>query len=367
MYFCDRIKGQRPQFGCDPEIFLRKGGKLVDSSEVVPEDGIKTYAGGPVYVVRDGVQAELQPTHSHTCREVVRDEIRSALAMLKHACGLTHEIDFTPVVEIDEETYESLPDPSKKLGCMPSRNVYGQAEDISGTSTRTRSAGGHIHLGLDGRFIEDDEYERSGKVFDGWQKRPLESLVVLLDILLGNSAVLLDRNEGAVKRRRFYGRAGEYRTPIHGLEYRVLSNFWLRAPLLWSLVSGIARQAVILWWDNKIDEVVRLVEIADIQNAINHNDRDLALANLKKIAPLMIASFEDYLGDHAYPLAGKNIECLIEMPAAEELFPNPLAHWSLNGVENNRRDEDYYNGWERFAARGGNSQWIRSRQPSLSL
>ena len=41
--------------------------------------------------------------------------------------------------------------------------------------------------------------------------------------------MLLD--DGA-KRRELYGKAGAYRVKPYGVEYRVLSNFWLKSPAL---------------------------------------------------------------------------------------------------------------------------------------
>src|SRR5262249_35468363 len=45
-------------------------------------------------------------------------------------------------------------------------------------------------------------------------------------------------------RRQFYGRAGEYRLPRHGLEYRTLGNAWLYHPAWTQLLFETARRSL---------------------------------------------------------------------------------------------------------------------------
>ena len=68
--------------------------------------------------------------------------------------------------------------------------------------------------------------------------------VKILDIVVGNTCVIMDRAPSQVERRKVYGRAGEYRLPAHGIEYRTLSNFWLRSYQLTHLVFSLARFAI---------------------------------------------------------------------------------------------------------------------------
>ena len=49
--------------------------------------------------------------------------------------------------------------------------------------------------------------------------------VLKLDLYLGIPSIILDP-EGSM-RRRMYGKAGAFRKKSYGLEYRVLSNFWI--------------------------------------------------------------------------------------------------------------------------------------------
>jgi hypothetical protein len=91
--------------------------------------------------------------------------------------------------------------------------------------TRMRSLGGHIHVSFP---LDDPE--------DVWAR---VHQVRAMDLLLGVPSILLDNNK---ERRQLYGKAGAHRMkfvsngdPYNGVEYRTLSNFWLKRDeyLLW--------------------------------------------------------------------------------------------------------------------------------------
>jgi len=70
-----------------------------------------------------------------------------------------------------------------------------------------RCAGGHIHVGWD--YKTDKERVE---------------LARLLDVYCGIPSVLYDSDN---ERRQFYGKAGSHRPKEYGIEYRVLSNYWI--------------------------------------------------------------------------------------------------------------------------------------------
>ena len=121
-------------------------------------------------------------------------------------------------------------------------------------------------------------------------------LVPLLDIFVGNTAVLLDQTdkEGAIERRKHYGRAGEYRLPVYGLEYRTLSNFWLRSSHLMSFMMGLARFAAgilnecIVYNNNLEDWLVKRIDIDKVVEAINTNDAALARSNFNIVKEFIV-------------------------------------------------------------------------------
>jgi hypothetical protein len=162
---------------------------------------------------------------------------------------------------------------SRLSSTLKPRRAENAASLVDPEKYRIRSAAGHIHLG-----------DASGSTTSS-QWAALHSpdrLVPILDIIVGNTCVLLDRDPGNVERRRVYGRAGEYRTPPYGIEYRVLSNFWLRSYSLMSFVMSLSRFAVGLLTAtihnggrkgvNYEAELLKLVNMDDIRRAINEND-----------------------------------------------------------------------------------------------
>lgn len=252
----------RVSLGSDPELFVKKDNKVVPSKFVVPS-GVRE-------VTEDGFQIELNPS-TDSCRQVSAAFIQSAL---NHADTAVQKIPGASLsldvgVIIDDKTWKASDNDVKRFGCSPTSNAYEEKRKLpTGMRVKFRAGGGHIHLGLGG----------PGN-FKPKSKEAERKLVKLMDIFAGNTMVLLDRDSANARRRKHYGRAGEYRTKTYGLEYRVLSNFWLRGYLLWSLATAQLRTAILVQHLNLEDEVLGLFKESDIKKAINENDFDLAMQN----------------------------------------------------------------------------------------
>lgn len=226
--------------GADPEVFIRKGTRIIGSELAIPEQGVGLDGtdisplairdGYLPLVVRDGVQAELHPS-PNSCRQSMAYSMAGAMIALNNrvkALGPDCKIDLTQVVTVRRDELAKLSDKSRILGCAPSLNIYGTPQLEAPPDLRIRAAGGHIHIGC--TQIVNGHIDTT-------------KLVMALDVLCGLPMVLVDRNRRGALRRKFYGRAGEYRLPKYGLEYRTLSNFWLRSYTLWSLASAQVRIA----------------------------------------------------------------------------------------------------------------------------
>lgn len=268
-------------FGCDPEFFFEEGGKIIGAEKVLgklPGGELKVIDNGREYgkVIIDGVQGEMNPTPNN-CRESHAYYIGTIFTQLKNHLPKGVSVNFDQMVDVTEDEMVSLNPKSQQFGCTPSMNVYGaqpvQIQDAS--KYLKRSAGGHVHLGY---------------VYDSYRGLGLlapEKIVPILDILVGNTCVLLDRSEGNKERRKNYGRAGEYRLPSYGIEYRTLSNFWLHNYTMMHFVFGLCRQAMNIVGNDMAEEFLKLVDQKDIIKAINENDFDLAMSNFKKIVPFL--------------------------------------------------------------------------------
>jgi hypothetical protein len=171
--------------------------------------------------------------------------------------------------------------------------------------------------------------------------------------VVGNTSVLLDRNPLSAERRRVYGRAGEFRLTNYGVEYRVLSNFWLKSYTIFSLMFALARFSVCLLVQDKIngsddfyDSIIKSVNPDFIEQAINENNFDLAMKNYLKIEPLLCKMVD--ISQYYFPINNKYASCFLKM--VEKGIPHYfkkdiLTHWMyLNEGEDNRRM-----GWESFA------------------
>lgn len=326
--------------GCDPELFIKENNKIIGCEKVLPKDGLNTINDGKVII--DGIQAEFNPAPSH-CRVWLGDNIRFCFMALKKVLDSNDKLslDFTTSVTIDEEELNSLNPDNRVLGCMPSNSIYGKVglgvADIS--KFFDRSLGGHIHLSS-----PDPKGDEA--------IRDYENMVKLMDILVGNTCVLIDRNEGNIKRRKTYGRAGEYRTPKHGIEYRTLSSFWLKSYQLMSFVMGLSKQAVTIKAHGMQDKFFNVVDMDDIQKAINENDFDLAMSNFNKILPVLMEVTPTITGyrqshDGEFTLNKDNISYFLHFVDKVKVFgleywfkESPMDHWLAHDGENF--------GWERY-------------------
>lgn len=306
-------------FGCDPEFFFRKDNEIVGAEKILPRSGLMTEEDTSKIII-DGVQAELNPGPT-TCREVMARSIMYSFVAVRDVLKqhARTKIDFAQTIKLGDEDFEKLSDDSKKFGCMPSKNAYNGGMDgkitIDPTTHRYRSAGGHLHIGNGGSpFIR--------KVLNDATR-----VIQMMDILVGNTCVLIDRDPGNIERRKVYGRAGEFRIPPHGVEYRTLSNFWLRSYQLMSLVMGLARHAVIIVANDMDGKFVEKVNMEDIAKAINTNDFALALRNFKRILPLLM---EITPITEDYPINPGNInhfKYFVKKGLDHWFKEDPLEHW----------------------------------------
>ena len=359
---------QNISLGCDPEFFFAdRRGDVVGSEKVLtgPKDG---------GLIIDGVQAEINPGAS-SCREGLASSISNCFIRLNtilQARGNDISLKMDTLIDISERELNSLSDASRRFGCAPSTNVYNEGKDKTSeikanpATYLKRSAGGHIHLGnyissyLDKKYAKAlpdgmGDYTRQHKTAVNLEralKETPEITVPILDIIVGNTCVLLDRQGGNKERRQNYGRVGEFRIKPYGLEYRTLSNFWLRSYPLMSLVMSLSRFAVqVVSESTKENDYVKAffdaVSRDDIVKAVNENDFDLAMKNFKAIQPIwLMATNQGHdsfrpIGSDRMMTAFLHFVSRIQEKGLEYWFPaETLKHWT--GQYNSK------GGWENF-------------------
>lgn len=215
-----------PMMGCDPELFLADSqGALLPAFDVLPDKQTN-----PGYFW-DGFQAEFT-TVPKTCLFRTAAQLASQLNAIKRHVELTHpgmSVLKTDVVEVPRATMARVSDQHAALGCDPSHNLYGMRTAIP-EDARTlpyRFTGGHIHFGCP-KIAADQEYAA----------RIVQNLDKVLAVWSVGVAATYEKSK---IRRRYYGLAGEFRLPKHGLEYRTLSNFWLSSAPLFHITFELAR------------------------------------------------------------------------------------------------------------------------------
>ena len=377
-------------YGADPELFLEADGQIIGSEKVIPKEGLAysgEVAGKDVnpFVVRDGVQVEVHPAPAH-CRVQVGGSLGQTFASLamkieqENVRRAALKVPLPPVkacwrsvITVSPAEMDSLTDDSKKFGCQESLNIYGDNPNLAEVNAESypfRAAGGHIHIGLGAvwadpeayakvqektqqlnqrlweynlprdkydkvyaeykAYIASDEYKHAARTRPPFEKYPADDFIRLMDIFVGNTGVLLDRDELAAERRRYYGRAGEYRTPAHGYEYRVLSNWWARSYQMASFVWGMTRLAGAVLFNNNTfkrdfyDKLMEDIDIDRVRRAINENNLILAKANWKTVRKFInkhVTDLTNPASSHILPL-GPNV-----LDDFEHFLEKGIEHW----------------------------------------
>lgn len=204
-------------FGADPELFiLNEKGVPVCADGLIPGTKENPYRVPYGAVQVDGMAAEFNIDPA-TSFEEFDHNIVQVMKTLKSMLPPGYSFSKDVTVEFSEEEWEKAPDHAKILGCTPDFNAWigdMNPPPNADENTRLRSAGGHVHTGwTSGMDTTNMQHIEHGMEF-----------VKELDWLLGAWSLRLDDND---VRRSLYGKAGAMRVKPYGVEYRVLSNFWI--------------------------------------------------------------------------------------------------------------------------------------------
>lgn len=210
------------KFGCDPELFVANSdGEFVSAEGLIPGTKNEPHPvdGGAVQV--DGMAAEFNIDPARTFEEF-DNNITKVLETLKKMLPEGYSLHALPSVDFSEEVWEKTPYMAKVLGCSPDFNAWtGEVNPPpeNREQPRLRTAAGHLHIG----WTEDMSLSNIQHIMN------CRDLVKQLDWYLGAWSVLVDKD---TSRRSLYGKAGACRYKPYGVEYRVLSNFWVLDPVM---------------------------------------------------------------------------------------------------------------------------------------
>lgn len=234
--------------GTDPEFFLASEDKIYSAISVLNADKYHPIEKGEFSFFADNVLAECNIPPSNS-KEKFISNIRHALTKL---AAIVHPFIILPQASCYMHKSQLKHPAAKEVGCKEECCAYTneivQNEHVEYVikNTNLRCAGGHLHIGSPGLQ---------------------ESFVKLLDVFLALPFVLIDADDTIKRRRKIYGKAGRFRKPAYGIEYRTLNNYWLSSPDLVNLVYNLVEFTL---------EFKQEIEIKDLPNIINENNVDKA-------------------------------------------------------------------------------------------
>lgn len=306
--------------GSDPEVFVEDAeGKVIPAFDFLgakKDTKNRTRQNRAVYW--DGPQAEFE-TVAGKCLAYHVDSIQEGLQTV-HEAARKHNKDarlsMKTVMEVGYDVLQNAKEEHIAFGCAPSNNLYGlKGKDVPARELPLRSAGGHIHFGI------GEKNKNEALVKD---------MVRALDNILGVLCVSLFQKLDNPIRRQFYGMAGEYRTPAHGLEYRTLSNAVVCHPMITHLCFELARKSVVFgekgfnkFWNATEEETVNCIQNCDVELA--HKIMERNKATILKVFKAAYHYLTDKQLENAYHIFYDGVEAAIKNPA------DLAANWKLDG------------------------------------
>lgn len=210
--------------GCDPEIFVQDTSinQIISAHGLINGDKLNPeWTEFGAHQV-DGMALEFNIIPARTLTEFLLhiDRTMKSLETKIKEKNPTLEFKITPVADFTPEYLETVPDEAKVLGCTPDFNAYTAKMNKTPNSERPmRTAAGHIHIG----WTEEQDPFEAQHFYDCTQ------VTRQLDACLFNLSYLWDKDQ---RRRTMYGAKGAFRPKHYGVEYRVLSNEWLKSKQL---------------------------------------------------------------------------------------------------------------------------------------
>lgn len=267
-----KINGLEFTFGADPEFFVQQAGKPVSAHGLIPGDKKNPHKVGFGAVQVDGMALEFNIDPVKGEAGFVRNlkEVMNTIMLMVP----DYQVYDKPVAEFGMEYIKGQPDEAKELGCEPDFNAY--TMDINprpNADTPFRTASGHIHIG----------WTNGVDPHDAGHFEACATLAKMLDVYLGITSLLWDEDD---RRRELYGKAGSFRPKPYGMEYRTLSNRWLRAdkPYLPKFIFNNSVEAVKKCFEDPEYSSANLMG-KTAREIIDTGDREAAMSFLKYTAP----------------------------------------------------------------------------------
>jgi hypothetical protein len=252
--------------GADPEMFLSKDGDYVAVQPYIDgtKDNPQMLPSRLGNAQRDNVAIEFGVKPAASKLEFIQN-IGTTLKELMDLLPEGVELNVIPSAHFPKAELTHME--CQEFGCSPDFNAWTMdMNDVpEGAAEGTfRSCGGHIHIGMPEGYTLSDEWR--------W------AVIRGMDTVLGILATFLDSSDAAVARRELYGKAGCYRPTDYGVEYRSLSNFWIKSPKLVELMYDLTNLVVNMVEEDTMSDVIANMGGGDrIQQIINEGWTDNAI------------------------------------------------------------------------------------------
>lgn len=248
--------------GADPEVFLSHKGRFISAIGKIggTKNAPRLLERIGFAVQEDNVAVEFNIPPAKDLAAFVESIEWSIKRIEDEVADRDWKVTITPAADFPPE---ELTDPrARHAGCDPDYNAWTKKMNprprvAEGT---LRTGAGHVHVGISPK----PRFSR-------------EAIIKSLDLNLGIGSVILDAD---TLRKSLYGKAGAFRPCSYGVEYRVLSNFWLSSKKLTKWVYNQTHSAIAML-EEKGEEFFD--EIGDeIQACINTSDKAMSKALLKR-------------------------------------------------------------------------------------
>lgn len=204
--------------GADPELFCFDTAtkQYVSAHSFLKGSKEEPFGVNRGAVQVDGTAAEFNIEPAHTLPEFQRN-ISTVMHQLAQMVPNSIELQAVPFVKYPATYFNGLPYECQLSGCDPDFDAWnsGQMNPRPIVPEGLCAAGGHVHVGWTKGVKEGDIIHRGR----------CHQMARQLDYTLGLASFQWDDD---TTRRQLYGRAGSLRYKSYGVEYRTLSNTWLR-------------------------------------------------------------------------------------------------------------------------------------------
>ena len=244
--------------GADPELFVSDKGKIISGFGLIKGDKLDPFPVKDGAVQVDGMALEFNINPAKDEQEFVHN-INSVMDQLK-AMVPQFEIVAQPTAHFSEDYMKAQPKEALDLGCDPDFNAWegGQVNEKPDQDLPMRTGAGHLHIG----------WCEGADVGDPVHLSDCIEVTKQMDSYLGVASILFDRDKD---RRKMYGQAGAFRPKSYGVEYRVLSNYWLSSPELISFVYRTAIKAMQKLVIGEVPHRQRFSRVSRANQIINSN------------------------------------------------------------------------------------------------